>query len=78
MRKLYRLIYGSMLLALGASYILGIILCMMSVPYPFQNSPSAPMMSMFPVVMMGLVGIFMVMVLICMSGDENVKIVKGE
>jgi hypothetical protein len=71
MKKRYRILYGSMLLALGMSYIIGIILCMMSVPFPFQNSPSAPAMSLFPFAMMCLVGVFMVMVWIGMSGDES-------
>ena len=78
MKKLYRLIYGSMLLALGASYIIGLILCMMSVPFPFQNSPSAPAMSLFPFAMMALVVLFMLMVLIGMSEDDKVNYVRME
>ena len=71
MRKRYRLLYGGGLLALGMSYIIGLILSMLSVPYPYQNSPSAPLMSVFPVVLMIVVGLLMVFVWFGMSGDDE-------
>ena len=71
MRKRYRILYGGGLLALGMSYIIGLILAMMSDPYPFQNSRSAPLMSIFPFPMMCVVGVLMLFVLIGMSGDDE-------
>ena len=65
------MLYGGMLLALGASYILGLILSMLSVPYPYQNSPNGPGLGMLPFALICLVGVLMVFVLIVMSGDDE-------
>ena len=65
------MLYGGALLALGMSYIIGLILSMLSVPYPYQNSPNGPGLGMLPFVLLIIVGVMMVFVWFGMSGDDE-------